>query len=84
MYEGVDDTRSRGKCATEPENPHHDGGKPFITGKLSSIRTTPVARFFRWAKSDDQSGPNVMSELIRLCGHCMVLAPGRLSRTLPQ
>ena len=36
------------KCATELENPHYDGVKPLITGKLSKIRTTPaVARFLR-------------------------------------
>ena len=30
----------------ESENPHYDGGKPFIICKLSTIRTTPaVARF---------------------------------------
>ena len=30
------------KCATEPEHPHYDGGKPLIVGKLSSKRTTPA------------------------------------------
>ena len=31
----------------ESENPHYDGGKPLIIGKLSTKRTTPaVARFF--------------------------------------
>ena len=31
----------------EPENPHYDGGKPFIICKLSTNRTTPaVARVF--------------------------------------
>ena len=30
----------------ESENPHYDGGKPLIIGKLSTKRTTPaVARF---------------------------------------
>ena len=30
----------------EPENPHYDGGKPFIICKLSTNRITPaVARF---------------------------------------
>ena len=27
----------------EPGNPHYDGGKPLITGKLFSIRTTPAS-----------------------------------------
>ena len=26
----------------EPENPHYDGGKPFLICKLSTIRTTPA------------------------------------------
>ncbi len=47
----------RVKCAMEPENPHYDGSKLSITGKLSSIRTTPaVARFSISAFAEEVEG----------------------------